>query len=155
MGHTLTDNHNGLVVNAMLTQVNGYAEREAAKVMMIIDARQAHEEETTLTLGADKGYDAKEFIEALQEMNVLPHVAQNKFGRKSVTRFSGCLRWIRGLSGKAQADRAKLWLIQDCGAHEGWCDDWRGDQMFVLTMTTCNLTLLNALGQLRLQGALE
>jgi hypothetical protein len=33
---------------------------------MINDARQAHAEETTLTLGADKGYDAKEFIEALQ-----------------------------------------------------------------------------------------
>ncbi len=82
MGHTLTDNHNGLVVNAVLTQANGYTEREAAKVMMIIDARQAHEEETTLILGAPKGYDAKEFLEALQEMNVLPHVTQSKSVRK-------------------------------------------------------------------------
>jgi IS5 family transposase len=82
MGHTLTDNRNGLVVNVMVTQADGYAEREAAKAM-INDARQAHEEETTLTLGADKGYDAKEFIEALQEMNVLPHVAQNKSGLQS------------------------------------------------------------------------
>ena len=33
--------------------------------------------------GADKGDDAKEFIEALQEMSLLSHVAQNKSGRQS------------------------------------------------------------------------
>lgn len=82
MRRTLTDNRHGLVVNAMVTKADGHAEREAAKAM-INDVRQCHEEETTLTLGADKGYDAQEFIEALQEMNVLPHVAQNTSGRKS------------------------------------------------------------------------
>ncbi len=84
MGYTLTDNRHGLVVSAVVTQANGYAEREAAKAM-INDARQAlpGDAPTTITLGADKGYDAKEFIEALQEMNVLPHVAQNKSGRQS------------------------------------------------------------------------
>lgn len=84
MGHTLTDNRHGLVVSAVVTQADGYAEREAAKAM-INDARQAlpGDEPITITLGADKGYDAKEFIEALQEMNVLPHVAQNKSGRQS------------------------------------------------------------------------
>jgi hypothetical protein len=34
MGHTLTDNRHGLVVNAMVTQADGFAEREAAKVMI-------------------------------------------------------------------------------------------------------------------------
>lgn len=82
MGHTLTDKRHGLVVNAMVTQADGRAEREAAKVM-INNMRQSHEEETTLTIGADKGYDAQEFIEALQAMNVLPHVAQMTSGRKS------------------------------------------------------------------------
>ena len=82
MGHTLTDNRHGLVVNAMVTQADGHAEREAAKAM-INDVRQTHEDKTTLTLGADKGYDAQEFIEALQQMNVLPHVAQNTSGRQS------------------------------------------------------------------------
>ena len=84
MGHTLTDNRHGLVVSAVVTQADGYAEREAAKAM-INDARQAlpGDDPITITLGADKGYDAKEFIDALQEMNVLPHVAQNKSGRQS------------------------------------------------------------------------
>jgi hypothetical protein len=34
-------------------------------------------------LGADKGYDAAEFIEALTEMKVAPHVAQNTSNRRS------------------------------------------------------------------------
>jgi len=83
MGHALTDNRHGLVVNAMVTRADGHAEREAAKVM-IHDAHQAACEPRDargsdtiqdITLGADKGYDAKEFIEALQEINVTPHVA--------------------------------------------------------------------------------
>ena len=67
----------GLIASAMVTQADGYAEREAAKVM-INDARQVvPEEKTAITLGADKGYDAKEFIDACIEMTVIPHVAQN------------------------------------------------------------------------------
>ena len=67
----------------MVTLADGYAEREAAKAM-INDARQAQSDPTqTVTLGADKGYDAREFIEACQAMNVTPHVAQNKSGRSS------------------------------------------------------------------------
>jgi hypothetical protein len=51
---------------------------------MIHDARQATgNSKAEITLGADKGYDAKEFIDALQEMNVIPHVAQNTSGRRS------------------------------------------------------------------------
>ena len=51
---------------------------------MINDANQAAKNpDCKITLGADKGYDAKEFIDALQEMNVIPHVAQNTSGRRS------------------------------------------------------------------------
>jgi hypothetical protein len=83
MGHTLSDNRHGLIANAMVTKADGYAEREAAKAM-IHDARQAlGDEERAITLGADKGYDAKEFIDACQAMKVTPHVAQNKSGRQS------------------------------------------------------------------------
>jgi len=40
MGHTLSDNRHGLIANARVTQADGHAEREAAKVM-IADAVQA------------------------------------------------------------------------------------------------------------------
>ena len=83
MGHTLTDNRHGLVASAAVTTVDGHAEREAAKAM-ISDARQAADDPAiSLTLGADKGYDARDFIEALQEMDVIAHVAQNTSGRSS------------------------------------------------------------------------
>ncbi|MGF6789101.1 hypothetical protein OKW27_003414 [Paraburkholderia sp. 35.1] len=83
MDHTLTDNRHGLVVNARVSRADGHAEREAAKVM-INDARQAAKDAAAqITLGADKGYDAHEFIEACQQMKVTPHVAQNTSGRRS------------------------------------------------------------------------
>lgn len=82
MGHTLSDNRHGLIDSAVVTIADGYAEREAAKVM-ITDAKQVADEKSQITLGADKGYDTAEFVEALTEMEVLPHLAQNTSNRKS------------------------------------------------------------------------
>ena len=83
MGHTLTDNRHGLVVNARVSCADGHAEREAATVM-INDARQAaNDAPAQITLGLGKGYDAEEFIEACQQTKVMPHVAQNTLGRRS------------------------------------------------------------------------
>lgn len=39
--------------------------------------------EAGITLGADKGYDAAEFIDELKRLKVKSHVAQNKSGRRS------------------------------------------------------------------------
>ena len=36
-----------------------------------------------LTLGADKGYDTKNFVADLRDLNVAPHVAQNTSHRSS------------------------------------------------------------------------
>ena len=36
-----------------------------------------------ITLGADKAYDAEDFVNELRAMNVTPHVAQNTSGRSS------------------------------------------------------------------------
>jgi hypothetical protein len=36
-----------------------------------------------IMLGADKGYNAQEFIDACAKMKVIPHVAQNTSGRSS------------------------------------------------------------------------
>ena len=83
MGHTLSDNRHGLIANAMVTMADGYAEREAAKVMIHAACEAASDETINITLGADKGFDAREFIEACLEMGVTPHVAQNKSGRRS------------------------------------------------------------------------
>ncbi len=83
MGHTLTDNRQGWVVNARVTKADGHAERGAAKVMIHDTRRVVGGAEAEVTLGADKGYDAAEFVEALQRMKVTPHISQNKSGRRS------------------------------------------------------------------------
>jgi transposase len=79
LGHTLMENRNGLIVEASVTAVSGYAEREAA-IAMIESHRSGRRR---LTLGADKGYDAAEFVKDLRAMNVTPHIAQNDTRRRS------------------------------------------------------------------------
>jgi hypothetical protein len=76
IGHGLMENRSGLVVDCRLTLVSGHAERLAALEM--IEARAAKDDQRppkTITLGTDKGYDAADFVEALREINVRPHVA--------------------------------------------------------------------------------
>ena len=67
MGRTLSDNWHGLLASAMITLADGHAEREAAKTM-ICDARQVVDDDRKITLGAETGYDARKFIEALEEI---------------------------------------------------------------------------------------
>jgi IS5 family transposase len=72
MGHALMENRNGLVADARLTLATGTAERDAAVEM--VDAIRGSRR---ITVGADKGYDAREFITRLRERNVTPHIAMN------------------------------------------------------------------------------
>jgi len=71
MGHVLMENRNGLAVDAVLTHATGAAEREAALAML--DRRQCGR----ITLGADKAYDVADFVKALRQRGVTPHVAIN------------------------------------------------------------------------------
>ena len=156
MGHTLSDNRHGLIANAMVTKADGYAEREAAKAM-INDARQAlGDEDREITLGADKGYDAKEFIDACQAMKVTPHVAQNKSGRQSAVPDE-----IAHTEGYASSQRKRKLIEQGFG----WAKTvgsmrqvmvrglQRVDQVFVLTMAAYNLVRMRSPGQVRPQPA--
>jgi transposase len=81
MGHILMENRNGLVVDAETTRVSGHAERLAALEM--IDGIVDPDGSRRITLGADKGYDARDFVAELRERNATPHIAQNQSGRRS------------------------------------------------------------------------
>ena len=81
LGHALMENRSGLIVDACLTKVCGHAERVAALAMIEPHADRPQ----PITLGADRGYDAADFVNELRSMNVRPHVAQNLTrDRKSV-----------------------------------------------------------------------
>jgi IS5 family transposase len=124
---------------------------------MISDARQAlGDDEREVTLGADKGYDAKEFIDACVAMKVTPHVAQNKSGRASAVPDE-----IAQTAGYATSQRKRKLIEQGFG----WAKTVgsmrqvmvrgikRVDQMFVLTMAAYNLVRMRTLGQVRPQAA--
>src|SRR5215217_7148950 len=79
MGHALMENQSGLVVGACLTRADGQAERVAALALIEPFADRPR----AITLGADKGFDAQDFVNELRAMKVTPHVAQNTSGRRS------------------------------------------------------------------------
>lgn len=79
LGHVLIENRNGMIVDALLTQADGTAERDAA---LILAYRQSQRNgrrgrRRPMTLGADKAYDTRDFVSILRQMNLRPHVAQN------------------------------------------------------------------------------
>ena len=77
-GHLLTENRNGLVVSTLTTRAYGSAERDAA-LLMAESVPGTHR----VTLGADKGYDARDFTDELRHMEITPHIAQNDTNRRS------------------------------------------------------------------------
>ena len=115
VGHVLMENRSGLVVDAELTRASGHAERLAALAML-------DRLPTTgpATLGADRGFDAGDFVTELRERRVTPHIAQNTSGRRSAidgrtTRHEGYAQsqrarkrieeafgWIKTIAGQAR-----------------------------------------------------
>lgn len=72
-GHALMENRNGLLVDVLITRATGRSEREAAVEMLnrcVPGGRR-------ITLGADRGYDTRDFVTTLREHDVTPHIAQN------------------------------------------------------------------------------
>jgi transposase len=116
MGHGLMENRSGLLVNTCLTPADGHAERVAALHLIEPHADGPRR----VTLGADKAYDAEDFVNELRTINVTPHVAQNTNGRSSAidgrtTRHGGYLMsqrirkrieeafgWIKTVAGQAK-----------------------------------------------------
>ena len=79
LGHVLMENRHGLIVDAILTQADGTAERDAALLMLYGKwrSRRRRGRRGPMSVGADKAYDTRDFVATLREMEIRPHVAQN------------------------------------------------------------------------------
>jgi Transposase DDE domain len=75
LGHLLIENRHGLIADAMATTADGTAEREAGLLMLHAQWQRAPGRHRTV--GADKAYDVREFIDLTRELGTTPHVAQN------------------------------------------------------------------------------
>lgn len=73
LGHVLSENRNGLIVETCVTEANGTAERDAAIEM--VQKYKAKHGRGPKTVGADAGYDAGEFLIRLEQEEITPHVA--------------------------------------------------------------------------------
>jgi transposase len=75
LGHLLIENRHGLIVEAMASLADGFAERETATLMMLSQWEQAPSRRRTLA--ADKAYDTTDFVDLIRELGTTPHVTQN------------------------------------------------------------------------------
>lgn len=137
MGHALMENRHGLVVQGDLTQADGHAERRAALNMV---HRHSPGSTRRLALGADKGYDAAEFVSELREGCVTPHVAQNSrysTGARPDIRATPCQSSTESGSRKSSVGPrpSAAWRKPSIGASNG-CDP------AILTMAANNLARL-------------
>jgi transposase len=111
LGHALVENRNGLIAAAMVTHADGFAERDAALLML---KQKQQDRSGRITVGADKAYDTKDFVNTVRELNVTPHVTKNDKGRRSnldrrTTRHPG---YAISLSRRWLVEKGFGWLKQ-------------------------------------------
>jgi len=79
LGHLLTENRHGFIVDTAVTEAHGTAERDAAIVMLgelPLTARR-------VTVAGDKNFDIPAWVAAVRRMGITPHVAQHTTRRRS------------------------------------------------------------------------
>ncbi|MCP3101895.1 transposase [Myxococcus sp. K15C18031901] len=72
------ENRNGLLVDLAVMPADGYAERDAA--VMMLDGLKSRNKRASV--GADKGYDTADFVADCRRMGVTPHIAQTTASRR-------------------------------------------------------------------------
>lgn len=70
MGHILTENRNGMIVETQVTEAATRQEWEAGETMLAAQGTRPG-----MTVGADKGYDTASFVDACRGLKITPHVA--------------------------------------------------------------------------------
>jgi len=139
MGHALMENRNGLVVDACLTRAHGHAERVAALHMIEPHADRPGR----ITLGADKAYDAEDFVNELRSMNVVPHVAAKLKGSAVDGRTTRHAGYAASLRVRKRIEEAFGWAKSAAGfartRHRGLA---RVGWQFTLAMAAYNLVRL-------------
>ena len=116
MGHCVMENRNGLVVASEVTQATGTAERDSA-LRMARSLQGAHQK----TLGADKGYDTRDFVAELRISGITPHVAQNiQPHRRSAIdgRTARHVGYVQSINARKRIEQVFGWIKQAAGLRQ-------------------------------------
>ncbi|MGO1069049.1 IS5 family transposase [Lysobacter sp. CA199] len=105
LANVLMENRNGLLIGVDVRIASGTGERDGA--LALLDAAGIG---TGASLGADKGYDTREFVTSLLTRGIAPHIARHTTRRRSAV--DG--RTARG-KGYAMSQRARKRIEQGFG----------------------------------------
>jgi transposase len=78
-GHLLMEHRSALIVDMEMTEASGYAERDAARVML----GRLPPRKRRRTIAGDKGYDIAGFVAEIRELGFTPHFAPNTTRHRS------------------------------------------------------------------------
>jgi transposase len=116
LGHCLMENRHGLVVASEVTPADGYGERSAA-VRMASSLPGAHQK----TLGADKGYDTRDFVADVRFAGITPHVAQNSQTRRRSAIDGRTVRhqgYGKSINARKRIEQVFGWIKQAAGLRQ-------------------------------------
>jgi transposase len=109
MGHALMENRNALLVGFETSTASGTAERE--KALQLLDERLKGYRR--ITLGGDRGYDTRDFVQQLRDRNVTPHIAQSEHRTPATdvrtTRHTG---YAVSISARRHIEKVLGWVKQ-------------------------------------------
>ncbi|MFN0133901.1 MAG: IS5 family transposase [Phycisphaerales bacterium] len=102
--HVLMENRHGIGVDIKVGKADGHAERKCCLKMLDRVKRRLGLEPATL--GADKAYDTEDFLLALEERDIEPHIACKSRKEIDVPREHDEGAWARWFNQQSQRDRA-------------------------------------------------
>ena len=156
--HALMENRHGLGVDIRVGAADGHAERACA--LKMLDRVKRRLGLDPATLGADKGYDAGDFLLALEDRGITPHIACKGRKRIALPRVhdaGGWARWFnqrrsRNKGFKVSQRKRKLneeifgWLKQFGGLRRARVTGrWKIQQYADLALSALNLIRMRSL----------
>lgn len=156
--HVLMENRHGLGVDIRVGKADGHAERKCClKVLDRVKRRFGIE---PATLGADKGYDTRDFLLALEQRGIEPHVSCKSRKEIDVPREDDDGAWARWHNQQGQSEKAFQVSQRKRKLDEevfGWCKQfgglrrmrvagrWKIQQLADIALATLNLIRMSKL----------
>lgn len=145
LANALMENRSGLVVDGEVRLASGDGGETAAAESMLYRKGGTHR----ITLGADKGYDTKDFIESLERMNVCPHVAQNCNAYRSSSvpdRVSRSAGYSKSIRVRKRIEEVFGWIKQSAGLRQVKVRGKRAvEALTLMAFAAYNLVRINTL----------
>jgi len=141
MGHILTENRNGLIVEAMVSEAGTRQEWLAGIDMLKLQPMRPGQ-----TVGADKGYDVGPFVNPCRELKFTPHVASKQRGSRIDQRTTRHAGYEVSQRKRKRVEEPFGWMktygLLHKLRHRG---QQKVDWLFRLTATAYNITRLKGL----------